>query len=72
MPAAARSDDCIGSFRTPGVSPVRANAVVGFEDRIDHRPSGFHRVFPREQGTIASHGVAQESLVRSFLTRPFF
>jgi hypothetical protein len=72
MPAAARSDNRIGSFRTPSVPLVRANAVVGFENRIDYRPSGFYRVFPREECAVASHGVAQKPLVRSFLAWQFF
>jgi hypothetical protein len=58
MPAAIRSDDRISLFRTPGVSLVRANPVVIFEDRIDHGPSGFHRVLAREERTVAGHGVA--------------
>jgi hypothetical protein len=56
----------------PQVSLVRANPVVVFEDWIDHRPSGFHCVFPREECAVASHGVAQEPLVGSFLIWPFF
>ena len=71
MPAAVRSDDCISLFRTPSVSLVRTNPVVGFEDGIDHRPGGFHCVFPREQRTVASHGVAQKPLVGSFPSWPF-
>jgi hypothetical protein len=41
------------------------------EDWIDHRPGSLHRVLTREESSIADHGVAQESLVRRFLSLLF-
>jgi hypothetical protein len=72
MPAAIRGNDRISLFRTPSVSLVRANPVVNFEDRIDHRPSCFNRVLAREECAVAGHGVAQKPFVGRFLSGPFF
>ena len=72
MPAAARGDDRISLFRPPTASFVRPNAVMGFEDRIDYRPCGLNRVFPREERAVAGHGVAEKPLVGRFVARPLF
>ncbi len=42
--------------------------MVGFEYRIDHGPGGLNRVLTGEERSVADHRVAQESLVRRFLT----
>ena len=48
---------------------IGANAVVCFQDWIDHRPGGLHCVLAGEERSIAGHGVAQKPLVGRFLSR---
>jgi hypothetical protein len=45
---------------------------VGFQDWIDHFPGSLNCVLTCEEGAIACHSVAQEPLVRRFLSRLFF
>jgi hypothetical protein len=51
---------------------VEESARVVLKDWVDHRPGSLHCVFAREESSIADHGVAQESLVRRFLSLLFF
>ena len=53
------------------MAPVRKNPIVVLKDRGDHRPGGLNRVLTGEKRAVAGHGVAQEPLVRRFLSRPF-
>ena len=48
------------------------NSVVCFQDWIDYRPGRLDCVLAGEERSIARHGVAQESLVRRFLSLLFF
>jgi hypothetical protein len=45
-------DDRASLFRPPCVPIVRANAVVGFKDRVDHRPGGLNRILTSEERSI--------------------
>src|ERR1700677_1278573 len=63
VPSAVCSDQRIGLMRPPSAAPVGASTGVLLQDRIDHRPRGFDRVFTGEERPIADHGVGQEPLV---------
>ena len=69
MPTAVCSDDRVSLLRSPTAAFVKVNAVMGLEDRIDHRPRGLNRVFTREERAVTGHGVAEKPLVGRFLSR---
>ena len=72
MPTSVRSDDRVSLFRPPSAAPIGTNAVVCFQDWIDHRPGGLDCVLAGEERSIAGHGVTQKPLVGRFLSRSFF
>jgi hypothetical protein len=45
--------------------------VVGFKNRIDHRPGGLNRILAGEECPVAGHGITQEPLVGGFLSLLF-
>src|ERR1035441_5950631 len=46
--------------------------MVRFKDWLDHRPGCLDRVLACEERPIASHGVAQKTLVGRFFSQLFF
>ena len=72
VPTSVRSDDRVSLFRPPSAASIGTNAVVCFQDWIDHRPGGLHCILAGEERSITRHGVAQKPFVGRFLSRLLF
>ena len=61
----------VSLFRLSAAGLVGASTVVGFKNRIDHRPGGLNRILAGEECPVAGHGITQEPLVEGFLSLLF-
>ncbi len=58
VPTAVRSGECVRLCGSPAAAPVGVHRVRTAENRVDHGPSGLHRILASKEGSIARHGIA--------------